>query len=91
MDAMDTIIRSDYGGCNPFTDAIIVLNARCMNTIVEVFVVGKWRPITRCRKTTTEIRDNKKLNEMRQSIKANAGWNTVDELKNKPINFNWGR
>lgn len=86
---IDKIIRAENRGCNPYTDDIIKLNARCNENCVEVFITGKWRPLLRCQNFTTEIRNKNRLAAMKSIIRTNTGWGKDEKLLAKEIQFTW--
>lgn len=88
-DVLDRVVRSEFMGCNPYTDEVIVLQARCDRVYVEVFVAGKWRTLMNCKATTTEIKDKRRLADMKRIIRVNTGWVKDDELSKKEIAFKW--
>lgn len=74
---LDNVIKEEYGGCDPRHDAVCVLKARVIHDPpdhrIEVFVVGKWRPIRYYGGVGYIVTNKKILAEMERTIRINTG------------------
>lgn len=74
---IESVVRSEYGGCNPASDNPCVLPARVVNykgyagRALEVFVVGKWRIVTTC--GWKGMPSNKTIQKAIKYVKINTG------------------
>ena len=67
----------------------MTLKARCKDGHVEVFVVGKWRFMLNCRKTTTEITNKRRLTAMANTIMINTGMDRDPRTMGMKFVFEW--
>ncbi len=85
---IENVVKSEYGGRNVFTDSKIILKARVSNRMIEVFVVGKWRP-QRYYGGSGKNPSKKIVDEVKHSVMVNTGWNKSDRMKDKEMEFEW--
>ena len=81
------VLLSEYGGCDPRTDNPCILKARVRREYlrIEVFVVGKWRPVRGYNGTVTEVTNKKILKDMERTVRCNTG----TTFAGKAIQFKW--
>jgi hypothetical protein len=76
---LDKIIRSENGGCNPFSDSVIKLKARMDSGVIQVYVVGKWRNI-RYYVNRKTMPGKKIMEEVKRIVMMNTGWKLDKEV-----------
>jgi hypothetical protein len=85
-DTFTEVLKSEYGGHDPRLPGPIFLNARIKEKVIEIFIVGKWRPVRHY--PYNKIPSAKILNEVREKLVTNTG-GEKSFLKNRSIVFKW--